>query len=172
MKKVEIVFLIILTVSVSSYGSGKGEYRGSTDESFVYRFSINASNSMVNNKLFVSERVMKKGFPKYKKRRQEDLTIFPLFNLDIYVQDGNIRKNIKEFHASVPVTISKEFIQKTTGLKMTTNYNLYVYLNEKKQWVPIGSHESGIIDVVINRTTINFTVVGWPVDDMMIGSGR
>ena len=172
MKKTIIIFVVLLVVPLCLFGNGKGEYSGTSEESYYYRFRINDPERLANNKIFVSERVMKPGFEKYKKVKQDELIIYPLFNLDVYAQEENLRKNISEFRVTVPVTISKEFIQNTTGFKMADNYNLYVYLHNEEVWVPIGSQKSGIVDVVINSTTIEFTVVDWPVDDRMIASGR
>ena len=169
MKKILLLVIILLAVSLSLFGNGKGEYRGNSEESYFYRFRIDDPGHAANNKIFVSERVMKPGFDKYKKIKKNGLTLFPLFNLDIYALEGNVRKNIKDFEVSVPITISKEFIEKTTHQEV---YNLYVYLQNKKEWVPIGSSESGIVDVVVTSETFEFTIINWPVDDRMIASGR
>ncbi len=95
--------------------------------------------------------------------------IYPMFNLDIFVEANGEKFPISKYNVSVTVKIPHEILKTANSSRAVVDQILFVF--DDDIWMPVDDPRSGIIEVKHFHEYIEFIIIDWPADDKMFCSG-
>lgn len=101
----------------------------------------------------------------------KDGSIYPIVNLDIYVEDGEKYYPIEDYGVTVTVIIPYKKLEEVNDSRPGNKQYIFVFDDNLKTWIQLDDPDSGIKNVKRFDDHIEFEIEKWPVNDRMFSSG-